>query len=236
MTWPQAWLGRLRTRVEGMTLIELTVTVTLISTVVAIVAGGMVTATHLLGQNRLRLTEVSENKVAIEAMAKTLRTAVEPRLLGSNSDAAAFIKGDNRSVVFYAALSSLVEPTSAAQNRHGPVRVTYTVTGGELVETYQLPDLHAADDHDYTYCTAGSAGCEVRTRTLAHNVVSGAVFTYYGESQNQLSVPLSSDGLEAVDSIDIVLTSQTGSDESSTVVTRVSLINAGNAPTESPTP
>ena len=81
-----------------MTLVELMVTIGLMSTVIAIVAGGLVTATSLMGSNSLRLQEISQNKVAIEAMTKTMRTAVEPRLLGSASDAAAFIQGDSRSV------------------------------------------------------------------------------------------------------------------------------------------
>lgn len=219
-----------------MTLVELMVTVSLMSTVVAVVAGGLITATQLMGSNRLRLEEVSDNKVAIEAMTKTLRTAVEPRLLGATSDDAAFIQGDTRRVAFYAAQSSLVTPTGNTLTRYGPVRVTYTITDGTLVETYQLPDPHLPSDHDFTYCTPGSTGCDVRSRVLARNIVDGTVFTYYGESQSALAVPLSAANLEAVDSIDIVLTSQTGTDESSTVVSRVSLVNAGNAPTASPTP
>ncbi len=222
---------------RGMTLVELMVTITLTSTVVAVVAGGLVTATKLMGSNSLRLQEVGENQVAIEAMTKTMRTAVEPRLLGAASDAAAFIQGDAQQVAFYAALSSLVEPTGAGMTQYGPVRVTYTLTDGELVETYQLPDAHLPSDHDYTYCTAGSTGCAVRTRVLAANIVDAPIFTYYGESGNSLAVPLSTSNLEAVDSIDIVVTSQTAEGtESSTVVSRVSLVNSGTNPTASPTP
>jgi hypothetical protein len=219
------------------TLVELIVTTFLLSTVVAVVAAGMVAATRTMGSNQLRLEEVGENKVAMEAMTKTLRTAIEPRLLGASSDAAAFIQGDARTVMFYAAQSSLIEPTGNALTRFGPVRVSYTADeDGTLTETYQLPDEHLPSNHNYTYCTPGSTGCEVRTRVLARNLEAGTVFTYYGESQATLAVPLSSDGLEAVDSIDIVLSSQTGTDEASTVVSRVSLVNAGNAPTSSPTP
>lgn len=223
-------------REGGMTLVELIVTVSLMSTVVAVVAGGMITATRLMGDNRLRLQEVADNKVAMEAITKTLRTAVEPRLLGSSSEAAAFIQGDAAKVAFYASQSSMVAPTGNTPTRYGPVRVTYTVTSGELVETYQLPDLHLPSDYDFTYCTPGSTGCEVRSRTLARNITNATVFTYYGQSQGTLAVPLSAANLESVDSIDIVLTSQTGTDEPSTVVSRVSLVNAGNAPTATPTP
>ena len=240
------FVERLRTRAagggheRGMTLVELMVTITLTSTVVAVVAGGLVTATQLMGSNSLRLQEVGENQVAIEAMTKTMRTAVEPRLLGAASEAAAFIQGDAKQVAFYAALSSLVEPTGAGMTRYGPVRVSYMLTGDELVETYQLPDPHLPTNRDYTYCTAGSTGCEIRTRVVARNVVNvvdGPIFTYYGESGNTLTVPLSTANLEAVDSIDIVVTSQTAEgSESSTVVSRVSLVNSGTNPTASPTP
>ncbi len=222
---------------RGVTLVELMVTITLTSTVVAVVAGGLVTATKLMGSNSLRLQEVGENQVAIEAMTKTMRTAVEPRLLGAATDAAAFIQGDTRRVAFYAALSSLIEPTGGGMTRYGPVRVTYTLTDGELVETYQLPDEHLATDHDYTYCTAGSTGCDVRRRVLAANLVDAPIFTFYGESGSTLAVPLSAENLEAVDSIDIVVTSQTAEGtDSSTVVSRVSLVNSGTNPTASPTP
>jgi hypothetical protein len=72
---------------------------------------------------------------------------------------------------------------------------------------------------------------------VAHNIVDGPIFTYYGESGNTLAVPLSTANLEAVDSIDIVVTSQTAEGtESSTVVSRVSLVNSGTNPTASPTP
>ena len=68
-------------------------------------------------------------------------------------------------------------------------------------------------------------------------MIDAPIFTYYGESQSALAVPLSSDNLEAVDSIDIVVSSQTveGTD-TSTVVSRVSLVNSGTNPTASPTP
>ncbi len=154
---------RLRGRREtGLSLIEVMVTVGLTASVMAVVATGMLTATRLMGTNSLRLQEVSANKVAIDAMTKTLRTAVEPRLLGSTSTDSAFIQGDAKSVSFYAALSTLIEPTGSTMTRYGPVRVSYTVTGGKLIETYQLPDLHLPNNHDYTYCTAGTSGCEIR--------------------------------------------------------------------------
>ncbi len=213
------------------------VTLTITSTVVAVVAGGLVTATKMMGSNALRLQEVSENKVAIEAMTKTLRTAVEPRLLGSASDEAAFIQGDAKRVSFYAALSSLVEPAGAGTTQYGPVRVSYTLAGGALTETYQLPDPHLASNRNYTYCAAGSTGCSVRTRVLARNLANTVMFTYYGESQNTLAVPLATANLEAVDSIDIVVTSRTSDRvESSTVVSRVSLVNSGTNPTAQPDP
>lgn len=235
MTRLRRALRSAREATTGMTLVELTVTVALMSTVMAIVSGGIVMAMRLMGSNSLRLEEIAENRVAIEAMTKTLRTAVQPRLLGSSSEDAAFIQGDNSRVTFYAALSSLVEPTSAELTRSGPVRISYALSGGALTETYQLPDAHLPSDHDFTYCTPGATGCEVRTRVLATHVVDPHLFTYYSESGGTLGVPLSTAGLEAVDSIDMVLASQTGSDETSTVTSRVSLVNSGSGPTASPT-
>jgi hypothetical protein len=241
------WLGRqkfwYRQRFaeedSGVSLIEVIVTLGLTSSVIAMATSGLVISQRSLGANASRLDGISQNKVAIEAMGKTIRTAVEPRLLGSPCDTcAAFIQGDNKKVKFFAALSSMIEPVGTAQTSYGPVKVSYTFGAGKLTETEQLPDLHAPSDHNYTYCTPGATGCVVRSRVLAHNIVDAPVFTYYDQSGNVLALPLetSSDRLLAVDSIDVVVASRPSTAaETSTVVTRISLVNSGAEPTSSPT-
>ena len=222
---------------RGMTLVELMVTITLTSTVVAVVAGGLVTATQLMGSNSLRLQEVGENQVAIEAMTKTMRTAVEPRLLGAALDATGVHPGRRTGGRL---LRGLVVTGRADRSGDDPLRPGaghLQLTDGELVETYQLPDAHLPSNHDYTYCTAGSTGARSAPGSLPRTSWTPRSSPTTARAGTRWRSPCPRPNLEAVDSIDIVVTSQTAEGtESSTVVSRVSLVNSGTNPTASPTP
>lgn len=223
----------------GFTLIEMVIAMSIMSLVVAITTAGLSQAERLFSSNADRLDGVTQSKVAIEAMTKTIRTAVEPRLLGDPCDTClAFIEGDATSMTFKAALSTMRPPSGNEATRYGPAKVTYRLVGSELEETYQLPEVHLPTA-PYTYCSVGAVGCDARVRTLATDLVAGQVFTYYDSSTNSLPLPLqnSQERLAAVDSIDIVLTTQVSNRvEASTLVSRVSLVNAGSEPTPSPSP
>lgn len=214
----------------GMTLVELMVSLVLVSTVVAIVAGGTMTAMRHMGSNAARLTEVSTNKVAIEAMAKTLRTAVQPKDYGNlTSTEAAIIDGNGYFLRFYAALTPLQEGSCVGQSHFGPAQLRYQLTAdGTLTETYREPDLHACGNRNFTYtCVVGSANCLARTRVIARDLIYQPIFVYFDQTAAVISsLPLASSGQSsAVDAIDVALKGQTGRDETSSVVTRISLIN-----------
>lgn len=224
---------------SGFTLIELMVAMGLMSVVVTITTAGLIQTQHLFTSNADRLEGVTQSKVAMEAMTKTIRTAVEPRLLGDPCDTClAFIEGDETSMTFKAALSTMRPPVANETSRYGPAKVTYTLVGTELQETYQLPEPHLPAS-PYNYCTVGAPGCDARVRTLASDLVPGQIFAYYDSSDTPLPLPLenSEERLASVDSIDVMLTTRV-SDlvEPSTLVSRVSLVNAGSEPTPSASP
>lgn len=214
---------------RGTTLVEMLVAISLTTIVIAVATTGLISATRLMGTNSLRLRELSTNKVAIEAMAKTLRTAVEPRDYGNASDErTAVIEGDASTVRFYAALSAVGTSTCTGTTHYGPSQVSYTLSGGVITETNRAPDLHACGSLNFTYtCTPGSADCIYHSRVIARNIVGSSLFTYLSTSGTAIAVPLSSDRLDAVDSMDIVVVSQVAGAKSITTATRVSLLNPG---------
>ena len=224
---------------RGFTLIEMVVAMSLMLVVTGITTAGLTQGQRLLGTNAQRLDGVTDAKVAMEAMTKTIGTAVEPRLLGDPcDDCLAFIEGDETSMTFKAALSTMRPPTGNEVTRYGPARVTYDLVGTELTETYQLPEPHLPGA-TYDYCTPGVSGCDARVRTIARELAPGQIFTYYDSATNVLPLPLenSTERLSAVDSIDIVLTTQASAHvEPSTLVSRISLVNAGSEPTPSASP
>ncbi len=218
-----------RAEERGATLVEMLVAISLTTIVIAIATTGMISASRVMGVNSLRLRELSTNKVAIEAMAKTLRTAVEPRDYGDAAAAGtAVISGDATSVNFYAALSSVGSASCTGTTHYGPSQVSYTLVGGVITETTRAPDLHACGTLTFTYaCTPSSADCIYHSRVLARNIVSTSLFTYLASDGSALSVPLLSTRLEAVDSIDIVVVSRVAGAKSTTTATRVSMLNPG---------
>lgn len=210
----------------GFTVVEMVVVVFILAVVLAMVQGALLMAQHNTGDTKTRLDQVGNGKTAIEAMSKTLRTAVRPSQLSATCSGcealAAFMSGDARSVRFYANINN-------PNNIVGPSKVSYEVTeAGELVETIQPPNPHAANDFNYQYCTPGP-GCEVFTRTLATDVPDDTnLFTYYDASGAALPQgTLTAAQLAAVDQIDVVVTVKASPAHSSTTFTqRVALPNA----------
>jgi prepilin-type N-terminal cleavage/methylation domain-containing protein len=228
---------RLRGRLAGQggfTLVEMIVVTVILGVVLAAVQTTLIMTNKTVGQNASRVDQTQQAKTAVDAMSKSLRTAVLPALLGCQTcDTTAFIQGSANSVSFYANLNN-------DTNAIGPSRVSYTVNpNGDLVETIQPPDAHAANNYSYTYCTPGP-GCAVLTRVLARRVpTSLAVFTYYDANGAVVAPPLTAATLAQVNSIDLVVKVQDtngGTPPATTFVTRVSLPNADAQAQASPSP
>lgn len=235
-----ALFTRLRVRLTGQggfTLVEMIVVTVILGVVLAAVQTTLIMTNKTVGQNATRVDQTQQAKVAVDSMTRTLRTAVLPSQLNgtcSACNAAAFIQGTKNSVQFYANINN-------DSNAIGPSRVSYVVNAnGELVETIQPPNAHAANDYNYTYCTPGP-GCFVSTRVLARGVPTGlAVFTYYDHAGNVMTAStLSSTDLAQVDSIDVVVQVKSApgvTPPATTMVTRVTLPNADAIAQASPSP
>lgn len=230
MTVLRAALGRIRDRRAddaGFTVVEMVVVIFILGIVLAMVQGALIMAQRNTSAAKTRLDQVGSGKVAIEAMSRSLRTAVRPSQLSATCSScdtlAAFMSGDSRSVNFYANIDN-------PNNIIGPSKVSYSVTSsGDLVETIQPPNAHAAGDYNYQYCTPGASGCTVYKRVLARKIPSTAtLFTYYDASGAAITtLPLTTAALSAVDQVDIFVTIQETSTASSTTFTqRVALPNA----------
>lgn len=180
----------------GLTLVELMVA-TAITGLVAILTTTLVIGVQRTNQeNVLRQDQVDHARVAVEAMSRTLRSAVKPSQVTRAcsvgcEDIEAFQQGSRFRVQFYANVDN-------ENNAVGPRRVTYEVplTGAEagtLVETVQRPNAADPSNGIYQYCTPGSSGCadRIATRTLARDVVtsSRALLRYFDAAGTELVPP-----------------------------------------------
>jgi prepilin-type N-terminal cleavage/methylation domain-containing protein len=186
--------------------------------------------------------QVDGGRTAVEAMTRTLRTAVMPNQLATctptcNQDA--FVAGQNFSVKFYANINN-------AGNAVGPSQVTYTVitTGadkGKLIEKIQVPDPFVGASTNYLYCDADLVGAtpackaRVKTRVIARGVQVGgpAVFTYYKPGAGTPLTPgaggLSSDDLSSVLAVELAVTVQVGTSNKAAPTTYIQRITLPNA-------
>lgn len=203
---------------EGLSLVELAVTMMIMGIVVATTATLVIGAQRTNSQTIARLDQVESARTAVERMSRTLRASVMPSQLlqscaGCTEDA--FIRGADFGVQFYANINN-------PGNTVGPSRVTYDVietTPGvaDLVQTIQIPSSRIPTG--YHYCnpavdTTPKCLSEVKRITVARNLLTTSGFpmlTYYDQGGVQL-VPsagvLTAAQLGAVLSIELRVTVQ----------------------------
>ena len=251
---------RLRTRTGsavrdgGFSLMELMVTMFIMGMVVAATVSLTIGFERTNAENVSRQDQIDSARTAVEAMSKSLRTAVKPAQLTSTCTFTfctqyAFLQGTDFSVQFYANLNN-------SSNSIGPSRVTYTLvttgpTAGQIIETIQQADpdpdgpgpMPWPGSLGYTYCdaTLGSATTACKLRFSTRPVAFGALATtgkpmlkYYDAAGNQMSPvlsggPLAVDQLGQVVSVEIVVTVQSTNvtkPNPTTYVQRVTLPNA----------
>lgn len=206
-------LRRRPTGEDGLSLSELLVTMVVGSLVLGAAAVLFSSALQSSTTTQRRLDTVNSGRIAMDALTRSLRTAVLPSQLDdlTNTDAA-FLRATADSVSFYANLQNDPGPTPSPDDlaHLGPRRVSYAVVGGSLVQSLQLPDAHAVDDHDYTYCDPQAAGCSVTRLALSPVSTVMPLFTYYANGGTRLDLDpacgcLSSAGLLAVDAVEVRL-------------------------------
>jgi prepilin-type N-terminal cleavage/methylation domain-containing protein len=219
---------------EGFTLVETLVAIVITGIVATLVTTLTITSERQSGATEVRLHQLDGDRIGMDAVSKTLRTAVEPSQLqfgctGCNGAAAlstAIVAGGPGSITFYANLN---DPDA------GPDRVTVERDGTRLVEKTQPPDEGSAPNFSYD-CTSCA-----RTRTLVRhlaNPAGSALFTYYDGSGDELDPSgeterLSSADLKKVSSVDVTLRAHTKNGygvPATTVRSRVSLPNANALP------
>jgi len=233
----------------GFSLTELMVTMFIMGIVVAASVSLTIGFERTNAENVSRQDQIDSARTAVEAMSKSLRTAVKPAQLTSTCSLCiedAFLQGTDYSVQFYANLNNY-------QNKVGPSRVTYTLvttgpTAGQIIETIQTPDpdpdgFVRPGPTGYKYCpaTSGSATAACKARLSTRPVAFGAIATagtpmlkYYDAKGDQMS-PSTSGGSLGVDqlgtvlSIEILVTVQSTNvtkPNPTTYVQRVTLPNA----------
>lgn len=180
---------------EGLSLVELAVTMMIMGIVVAATATLVIGAQRTNSQTIARLDQVESARTAVERMSRTLRASVMPSQLlmscpGCTEDA--FIRGADFEVQFYANINN-------PGNTVGPSRVTYQVIETapgvvDLVQTIQIPRYPTPTAAGYQYCDPAvdtSPACvgQVKKMTAARNLLTTTGFpmiTYY----DQGGVPL----------------------------------------------
>lgn len=226
-------LGRLQRGQDGVTLVELIVTMVVLGLLTGALVLMATASMRVSSTSKERMDQSNSAQIAIERVSRNLRTAVLQSQLTTTCTLAictesAFLKGTRTSVQFYADVDN-------PKNSVGPSRVTYDVTGGVLTETVQKPDSPTPDAAGYHYCTSGP-GCVIRTTVLARDVsTAGAVFSFYtaADPVNAIALTtgqqLSAAQLKAVDSIDVRISVQRAGGANvagASMVQRVALPNA----------
>lgn len=200
--------------------------VSLMGIIFSIAFTEMIQAQVTVRGNANRLDQTQQAKASMDAMTRTLRTAVLPSQIGGGAaTTSAFVVGDWNRVSFFANVNNEADAS-------GPSKATYQLmSSGDLVETIQPSSGKDAGTGEFTYCVVGSPGCVVYTRTIARRVVYDSarpIFTYYSVTDvDGLPLPLTNFTLPTVNSMDVTVSVKAGKDVvASTVVTRVSLPNA----------
>ena len=163
---------------DGTTLTELNITMIVLAVIVAATVSLIVGFERSNAENMSRQEQIDSARYSVELMSRSLRAAVKPAQISAACTTTtctedAFLEGDDFLVRFYANLNN-------ASGSVGPSRVTYTVTGGNLVESIQIPDSPTPSATGFQYCdataAAATAQCKARlsTRLLAEGVQTDA--------------------------------------------------------------
>lgn len=152
----------------GFSLIELSVVTVLIGLLGSLICTLVISTIRSEAGSRSRLADVDQVRVGMDAMTRTLRTAIAPGQLGAGCAGCdvAFKEIGGRKVHFWANLNDTSRPTLLTYE------LVVTGTTARLVETTQPPDG--------TSGTASSWTGPATTRTLITGIVvpTEPIFTY----------------------------------------------------------
>jgi prepilin-type N-terminal cleavage/methylation domain-containing protein len=221
---------------QGITLIEVMVAISILSLLMVMLTATIVHGMQLSRGMGVRLDNINQGQLGMNAATKNLRTAVLPAQLVDQVCAdcgdTAIISATPTTITFYANLNNTGQ---------GPSRTTYYIekdpvnSYGNLIQTTQAPQT--LTDGRYSYCVVGSAGCVVNKRAVARGLAWPIVptttptFRYYDFNGKPIDAnPLTTEDLVKVNSIDVTIKIQTNTFQdaapSNTIVQRVELPNA----------
>jgi hypothetical protein len=212
-----------------MSLAEVLVAMTLLGVLSTLLTATVVLALRVSSTAQDRADVSSEGELAVMTTSKVLRTAVLPDQLEEQvcegCGDTAIVRATPTEVTFYANLDNTGQ---------GPSLVTFTVVEdpgnprrGALRQRTQPPI--ALGDGRYTYCQVSLPTCVVRTRMVAHGLVSptSAAFSYYDFSGLRITAStLGATDLTRVASIDVTFPMGGRGGPATTAVQRVRLPNA----------
>ncbi|MFZ4585735.1 MAG: PulJ/GspJ family protein [Acidimicrobiia bacterium] len=174
---------------RGFTTVELAVAVGLLSLVMAVIYGAMISATRAVDGANQRLNNLSEARLVIDTATKDMRTAT--RLTASGS---AFVTAKDNEVIFYGNLNPTLGPKK--------IRI-YVDSNTQFVEEITDPDSTSVAPN-YTY-NLNSPRRRFVGRYVA-NPASAPIFTYLDAAGNTLSpTPLTAAQMLQVRSVGIRL-------------------------------
>jgi hypothetical protein len=215
---------------------EVMVAISILSLLMVMLTTTIVHGMQLSRGMGVRLDNINQGQLGMNAVTKTLRTAIWPKQLddidctGDNCGATALTTATPTSLTFYANLNN---------TGLGPSLMSYYIEArsdnalyGALIQTTQAPIPGLDGDGKYSFCDATVAGCAVTQRAVSRGLnPTTATFHYYDfdgeliDSDNLAAVQLAQ-----VSSIDITLVVQTNTIQNSappnTIVERVQLPNA----------
>lgn len=234
---------------HGVTIIEQLITMIVLTVVIGLVTSLVITTQKQTAAASLRLDDIDQARTAVDALSRTIRTAVEPAQL--NLSCAACISPASQSNAVIDARTDSLQLFANSGSAAGPLLVTFTVTydavtgRADLTKTVEPADAGSAPDYTYTSCAIGP-GCAITLATLVRGVVwplTDPFFQYFDNSGLELvpaaGLSLTTPELIGIDSVGIHLAVRTPNPlltSTSTVNSRIALPNAGTGVVASPTP
>lgn len=227
---------------RGISLVELAVSMMVMSIIVITTVSLTIAFQRTNAQNVSRQEQIDTARSAVEAMSRTVRAAIKPAQIATSCPSCtedAFLVGGHTRVQFYANIDN-------PGNTVGPSRVTYELltTGpdaGDVVQKIQVPDSATPSATGYSYCNAeavgASAACKARlsVRPVAFDVLADGtrpIFKYYDSAGNRLdpgSTGLTASQLSKVLAIELVVTVQADNATQAAPTTYIQRITLPNA-------
>jgi type II secretory pathway pseudopilin PulG len=183
----------------GLSLVELTISMMIVSVLAIAIGGVTITSFRALRIAQVRVSTAADARVAMEAISRNLRVAVTP--VGQPS---AIMKGDVGEVRFYALLSR----TTPGNTTPAPTFVEYYRQNNCVMED-ETPA--SGPGPVYTWPPGGrTSRCLVRTTQVPTS--AAPLFSYYDSSQLQsngssatpLTVPTDGNGLTPTQRVSVV--------------------------------